>query len=148
MKMQTFPAGESGATEPAVQVAALCLREGPAGPEVLMVTSRTTRRWVLPKGWPIEGLTDAASALQEAWEEAGVTGTVADQPVGHYRYLKTRRNGQALACRVAVYPVQVAALAGAWPEAATRQRAWLPLAAAAAAVDEDELRALLTGLRA
>jgi 8-oxo-dGTP pyrophosphatase MutT (NUDIX family) len=148
MKMQTFPAAAPGADERAVQVAALCLRAGPAGPEVLMVTSLTTRRWVLPKGWPIEGLSDAASALQEAWEEAGVTGTVADQPVGHYHYTKTRRNGQALACRVAVYPVQVTGLADAWPEAATRRRAWLPLKAAAEAVDEDELRDLLIRLKA
>ncbi len=147
MKMQSLstPGPEPGEQ---FQVAALCRREGPAGTEVLMVTSRTTRRWVLPKGWPIPGLSPAASALQEAWEEAGVTGRVAEAPLGHYRYVKTRRSGQTVACRVAVFAVEVEALAGAWPEAATRQRAWLPLDAAAGAVDEPELRDLLAGLRA
>lgn len=126
-----------------IQVAALCLRDGAAGREVLMVTSLGTRRWVLPKGWPMEGRTLAGAALREAWEEAGVTGTVEESPVGYYTYLKQRRGGLALECRVEVFGVDVADLAPKWPEGKRRKREWVPLEEAARRVDEPELAALL-----
>ena len=76
-----------------VQTAALCLRDSRKGPEVLLVSSLTSKRWILPKGWPMEGRTLAQAALQEAWEEAGVTGVVETAPMGHFsliRYEKLR----------------------------------------------------------
>lgn len=131
---------------PLTQVGALCLREGAAGPEVLMLTSRTTRRWLVPKGWPIPGLSPAAAALQEAWEEAGVRGSVGEAPVGAYRYAKLRKSGVVLPCRVDLYQVAVAGLAEDYPEARRRDRAWVALDAAAQIAGEAELGAYLAAL--
>ncbi|MGY6536594.1 MAG: NUDIX hydrolase [Pararhodobacter sp.] len=129
-----------------IQAAALCLREGKAGREVLMVTSLSSKRWILPKGWPMKGRTLAGAALQEAWEEAGVVGTVDDVPVGFYIYEKHRRGGFTLSCRVEVFRIQVSALMREWPERHKRQRKWMPVEQAARLVDEPELKALLTCL--
>lgn len=129
-----------------LQAAALCLREGALGREVLMVTSLGTRRWVLPKGWPMKGRTLAGAALREAWEEAGVIGSVNETPCGYFTYEKRKRGGFSLACRVEVFRVEVSDLARDWPERKRRKRAWLPVDEAAAAVDEPELQALLHGL--
>jgi len=129
-----------------IQAAALCLREGKTGREVLMVTSRGTRRWVLPKGWPMKGRTLAGAALREAWEEAGVIGTVEETPVGWYGYDKTRRGGLPLSCRVEVFRVSVADLAREWPEARQRRREWMTLDKAAGLVAEPQLRELLLRL--
>ena len=129
-----------------IQVAALCLREGKAGREVLMVTSRGTQRWVLPKGWPMKGRTLAGAALREAWEEAGVVGTVEEVPLGWYGYDKTRKGGLPLSCRVEVFRVTVADLAREWPELRQRRREWMPLGQAAELVAEPQLRDLLLRL--
>ncbi len=129
-----------------IQVAALCLRKGKAGPEVLMVTSRTTRRWVLPKGWPMKGRTLAGSALQEAWEEAGIIGTVEEGALGWFSYDKIRKGAPALPCRVGVFRVRVAELANDWPERGERTRAWLRIEDAAKAVAEPGLQAMLRRL--
>ncbi|TMV51704.1 NUDIX hydrolase, partial [Thioclava sp. BHET1] len=67
-----------------LQVAALCFRGGGAATEVLLITSRDTGRWVVPKGWPMRGLDAAGAARQEAWEEAGVMGRIAAEPVGRF----------------------------------------------------------------
>jgi 8-oxo-dGTP pyrophosphatase MutT (NUDIX family) len=142
---KSFTAAPAPASE-AQQVGALCLRAGVTGPEVLMVTSLTTRRWVVPKGWPVPGLSAAASALHEAWEEAGVSGTVAPEPVGAYSYRKSRKGGAVIPCRVALYRVEVAGLAEAFPEAGRRDRAWVPLAGAATIAGEPELAAFLAEL--
>jgi len=90
-----------------VQAAALCLRDGPQGPEVLLVSSLSSKRWILPKGWPIEGLTLAEAALQEAWEEAGVQGSVAPVAVGSFAYRKVVKQGIPVACRCEVFRVTV-----------------------------------------
>lgn len=129
-----------------LQAAALCLREGATGREVLMVTSLGTRRWVLPKGWPMKGRTLAGAALREAWEEAGVVGTVTETPCGYFTYEKRRRGGLMLSCRVEVFRVEVSDLARDWPEKKRRKRAWLPVAEAAEAVSEPELQAMLRRL--
>jgi 8-oxo-dGTP pyrophosphatase MutT (NUDIX family) len=73
------------ADEPARQVAALVWRLTPVGPDVLLVTSRRTRRWLLPKGWRVDGLTDAQSAAQEAFEEAGAVSASDDGVLGTYQ---------------------------------------------------------------
>lgn len=130
-----------------VQVAALCLRDGAAGPEVLMISSLTTKRWILPKGWPMEGRTMAEAALQEAWEEAGVSGIVEPVAVGNFRYRKLVKGGIPVTLRCDVYRVKVNALADLYPEQSRRQRQWLPLAEAAASIDEPELQALLQSLQ-
>ena len=132
--------------EPRLQHAALCFREGMGGePEILLITSRDTGRWVLPKGWPKKGETGGASALREAGEEAGVVGQAMPEPAGTYRYDKTMSEGPCLHCRVEVHPVAVAYLDFRFPEMRERKRAWFTPAEAAEAVDEAELKDLLAG---
>ena len=132
-----------GRKPPGLQVAALC-RD--AAGQVLLITSRGTGRWVLPKGWPMAGRSLAEAALREAWEEAGVRGRVGPDPVGRYSYGKDQDEGFSLPVEVQVFAVAVDGLAEDWPEAGQRRRAWFPPSQAAALVAEDELRALLRGL--
>ena len=128
---------------PRQQFAALPWRRAEDGVEVLLITSRETRRWVIPKGWPIKGKSAAKSAAREAFEEAGVTGKVSKRPVGAYAYDKRLKNGRLQRVRVAVFGLQVESEADAYPEIGQREKAWLPLAEAARMVDEPELMVLL-----
>jgi len=111
--------------------------------EILLVTSRETRRWVIPKGWPIAGLAPDASAAQEAFEEAGVQGTVESSAIGVFHYVKRRKGRTARMCRVEVFALKVESEAQTWPELAERSRRWFTAEEAAAAVDEPELKALI-----
>ncbi len=129
-----------------LQCAALCMREGRDGPEVLLVTTLNTRRWILPKGWPMKGRTLAGAARREAWEEAGVIGRVSESPVGYYIYQKVLKRGLPIPCRVEVFRIDVDGLDREYPEKGKRRRRWFPLADAAARVEEPELRALLLSL--
>lgn len=129
---------------PVLQLAALCHRETDTGREVLLVTS-SHGRWILPKGWPIDGKTGGETALQEAWEEAGVkTGQVTKVPVGTYPTVKRLDDGPELKCDMTVYAVQVQDVANDYPEADRRERRWVSLDKATEMVDDDGLRALLT----
>lgn len=110
---------------------------------VLMVTSRETRRWVLPKGWVTRKAKAAEQAAREAFEEAGVVGDVAKRALGHYRYEKRLRSGQAVLCRVDVYPLNVSGRLEAWPEMAERAVAWFTPDEAAALVGESGLAEIL-----
>ena len=129
-----------------VQAAALCLRQGDTGAEVLLVSSLSTKRWILPKGWPMEGRTLAGAALQEAWEEAGVQGQVNEVARGVIRYRKAVKGGIPVSCRCEVFDVAVTALAEDWPEKNRRRRRWLPIPEAIKVVCEPDLKALLRGL--
>jgi 8-oxo-dGTP pyrophosphatase MutT (NUDIX family) len=60
-----------------------------AGLEILIVTTRQSRRWIVPKGWPIKRLTPSKSAAREAFEEAGVRGKVGARAIGNFTYIKT-----------------------------------------------------------
>jgi 8-oxo-dGTP pyrophosphatase MutT (NUDIX family) len=124
-----------------LQVAALCWRSVPRL-EILLVTSLRTRRWILPKGWPHDGMTLAQSAANEALEEAGVTGTVAAEPIGRYHYLKDK-NGSALPCAVEIFPLFVTGTHDDWPEKGTRELLWLPAEQAAAKIAETGLKRIL-----
>ncbi|MZQ90252.1 NUDIX domain-containing protein [Frigidibacter albus] len=137
-----------GRRPPRLQVAALCLRERGGVQELLLITSLDTGRWVLPKGWPMRGRSLGGAALREAWEEAGVNGAVAHDPVGHYGYAKRSRAGLARRVKVAVYPVQVRRMEKGYPEEGRRKLAWVTPAVAAAMVKEPELAALLADLPA
>ncbi len=131
-------------TEPRfVQLAALCWRKGKDGPEVLLVTS-SSGRWILPKGWPIEGKSPAEAALTEAWEEGGVRrGKAARKPLGAYMALKRTAQGDDLPCLHRVYAIKVRDLADDFPEAHRRDRAWVSPEKAAEMVDEEGLRDIL-----
>ena len=132
-------------TEPAErrQVAALPWRRGVDGVEIMLITSRETRRWVTPKGGRMTGKTDAEAAAQEALEEAGVEGIVDDQPLGSFRYLKILKRRAPRWCVVALYALQVTAEHVEWQERTERKRIWLPRDTAAAWVDEPDLKALI-----
>ena len=142
------PSNREHDREPRAQFAALPWRRGGGGEvEVLLITSRETRRWVIPKGWPIKGKSSAKSAAQEAFEEAGVEGRTGKRPLGSYAYDKRLKNGRLQHVRVAVFPLQVEREADAFPEAGQREKLWLPPAEAARQVDEPELMVLLATFR-
>ncbi len=127
------------------QVAALCWRMQKGKPEVLLVTSRETGRWVIPKGWPMKDRSDPEAAQREAWEEAGVKGQVGDHSLGVYAYHKVLGSGSDVPCVVSVFPMQVDAVEDKFPEAAERERRWFAPKKAARRVDEPELRDILRG---
>lgn len=129
------------------QVAALPWRRGADGVEVMMITSRETRRWVIPKGGRMVGKTDPQAAAQEAYEEAGVQGEMLETPVGHFRYAKRLKSGAEQACVVAVYPLEVLIQLGGWPEDQQRQRRWMSQAEAAESVHEADLAELIRRFR-
>lgn len=132
--------------EPAAQLAAICWRQGSSGIEVLLITSRETRRWVIPKGWPVKGLAPHLSAAREAWEEAGVEGMADPAPMGRFHYTKQRSEFSVREVAVDVFCLQVQRIhEGSYPEAGQRKRVWRAPAEAARMVAEPELAALLAG---
>lgn len=128
------------------QVAAIPFRRTTSGGvEVMLVTSRETRRWVVPKGWPWRKVADRDAAAGEAWEEAGVRGTVSRRSVGSFCYDK-RHRGTAKTLTVELYKLEVTEVAEAWPEAGERERGWFSPESAAERVAEPELKAILLAL--
>jgi 8-oxo-dGTP pyrophosphatase MutT (NUDIX family) len=136
-----FP--EAGCTE---QFGALCWRMRRDRVEVLLITSRDTGRWVVPKGWAIKGLSPAETAAREAWEEAGVEGMVDEATLGSFRYKKVLRAPKFIPCEVQVFGLRVAGLAPKFPERKERRRKWFVTEEAARQVAEPELRQLLKDL--
>jgi uncharacterized protein len=120
------------------------LGEG-AEPLFLLITSRGTGRWVVPRGGLIAGLSPAESAEREAFEEAGITGVIGAEPAGTYSYVKWRRRRRDLPAAVTLYPFQVHAQSRRWPERRQRDVRWFTRERAVAAVDEPELKALIAG---
>ena len=133
--------------DPAIrQVAALPYRvEDDGSVRVLLITTRETRRWVIPKGNPIRGLAAYEAAAQEAFEEAGLSGLPARLPIGYYTYWKRRRSGAVRQATVAVFPLAVTGQADHWPEQHQRRSQWFALADAAAQVGDRELAPLIAG---
>ncbi len=124
-----------------LQVAALCHRGAGDEREYLLITSRDTGRWIIPKGWPIRGLKSNETALREAWEEAGVKNSTASKdPIGIYSYEKRQPSGWAIPVETLVYSVAVEDLSKEFPEAHERTRKWVTAEAAAEMVDEPELK--------
>lgn len=125
------------------QVAALPWRRRNGSLEFLLVTTRTTRRWVIPKGWPMVDRADYQAAEQEALEEAGVIGRAAPQPMGQFNYLKTADSGKTRMLKVDVYPMEVTDELENWLEKPHRVRRWASPAEAVALAGEPELVPLL-----
>ncbi|HEY9219608.1 MAG TPA: NUDIX hydrolase [Phenylobacterium sp.] len=129
---------------PRRQYAALPWRKAEGGGiEVLLITSRETRRWVVPKGWPIAGLEPGPSAAQEAMEEAGIVGEVWGEPVGEFGYDKRLKDGRLQPVQVEVFPLLVEKELADWPEKGQREKRWFPAAKAAELVHEPQLAALI-----
>jgi len=113
--------------------------------EVLLVTSRETGRWVIPKGWPMKGKKPHSAAEREALEEAGVTGKIGKQSIGTYSYAKRLLGGATIDCVVHVYPLAVERQQASWREQDQRTARWFDPQEAADAVQEPTLAALLQG---
>jgi len=124
------------------QFGALCYRVRQDKVQVLLITSRGTGRWILPKGWPMDATTPAGTAMQEAWEEAGVEGRTMGNSLGIYSYVKIDE-GTRLPCVVAVFPIRVKRLRDDYPESGQRRRKWGSKKKAAALLDEPELRQIV-----
>ncbi|MCI5112213.1 MAG: NUDIX domain-containing protein [Marivita sp.] len=132
---------------PVDQIAALPVHWDKTGKlRVLMVTSRDRGRWVMPKGWEMDGKKPWHAAEIEALEEAGAVGFISDTPIGHYHYDKRLENGKKLPCRVTLYPMLVDTLKKRWKERKERKRHWFSPKKAAKLVEEKELASLLKAL--
>jgi len=126
-----------------LQVGALVYRLLSSGMQVLLITSRKSKRWIVPKGWPMPGKTLSQAALQEAYEEAGVRGVVEARPFGHYIYEKSDMlEGSNGRFDVDVFAVLFSHQEKKWPERKQRTVEWVTLEEAAARVDETELKQL------
>ncbi len=91
-----------------VQYAALpCRRRRNSRTEVLLITSRDTGRWIIPKGWPAKGKPPHRSAAREAREEAGVIGKIKRRPLGAFFYKKRLKSGKVVVCEVQVFVMKV-----------------------------------------
>lgn len=124
------------------QVAALCWRKRKGRTEILLITSRETKRWVVPKGWPMPGLTDYNAARREAFEEGGVTGRMRKAELGHFTYAKKTRS-ESREIMVVVYGLEVEKEHKSWPEKKERVRHWVTPDEAVFRVNEAGLKAII-----
>jgi 8-oxo-dGTP pyrophosphatase MutT (NUDIX family) len=122
------------------------LRAGSARPQFMLITSRETRRWIIPKGWPRKGKSPQYSAAREAFEEAGVLGAVATRSVGSFSYEKRLKSGAVVVCDVRVFPLQVRRQSRQWPEKQQRIVKWLSASQAAEKVNEPRLGEIIRRL--
>lgn len=128
-----------------MQYAAICVRRSPNGrPKILLITSRGSRRWIVPKGWGIKNKKPHQVAKQEAWEEAGVKGRARKKPCGYYTCSKLLADGELVPAIVQVHLLEVKMVLEEFPERGQRQSQWFEPHEAAAMVDEPELKRLLT----
>lgn len=130
------------------QYAALPVRHVDGRPEVMLITSRDTGRWIVPKGWPEKGMAPCDVARMEAYEEAGLQGSVAEAPVTRYRYRKTLSNDRSISVEVDVFLLAVERELDRWPEMAERRRAWYPAAQAAMMISDSGMKSVLLSLGA
>lgn len=129
------------------QAAALAYRTAADGkPEILLVTSRETRRWILPKGWIENDVKPHQTAAMEAWEEAGVRGRVKKKPIGSYVYEKRLTNGDYALCQVTVFALKVTTQLDEWPEKNERERRWVSLDQGANLISDSELASTILKL--
>lgn len=122
-----------------LHLAALPYRLGRHGLEILLITSRETRRWVIPTGSPTEDRHPHRTAEIEAFQAAGVRGAISRKPIGDYSYTHRLPDGEQRQCLVEVYPLLVSNEAATWPQKAERRRVWFPANEAAEKVDESGL---------
>jgi 8-oxo-dGTP pyrophosphatase MutT (NUDIX family) len=114
--------------------------------EVMLVTSRQTQRWIIPKGWPQKGKAPYHSAAREAFEEAGVVGAVGRRSVGSFPYEKRLKDGGVVVCEVHVFPLKVTRQSKQWPEKEQREIKWLSANEAAESVQEPMLSEIIRRL--
>jgi 8-oxo-dGTP pyrophosphatase MutT (NUDIX family) len=130
-----------------VQYAALPYRRrGDARTQVMLVTTRDSGRWVIPKGWPKKRKSPCATAASEALEEAGVVGKVGRASIGSYSYKKRLKGGAVIACEVRVFPLKVKRQQKSWLERGEREIQWFSRTKAAKAVRDRALGAIIRSL--
>lgn len=126
------------------QFAALCWKVSRKGKvKVALVTSRRTQRWILPKGWPMDGVTPSKAAATEAFEEAGLKGQISDDCMGIFSFNKVLEEDDELPCVVAVFPMRVETELDDWPEASQRERQWFGRKKASRLVESPELARMI-----
>lgn len=134
----------TGSYEPRRQVGALPFRRQPDGGFLIyLITSRETRRWVIPKGWPMKGRKPYEAAAREAYEEAGLLGSVGHRQLGFYLYGKRLKSRDSVLCQVKVFPLDVRKQLTVWPEKGQREGRWFLPSEAAEAVNEAGLSAII-----
>jgi 8-oxo-dGTP pyrophosphatase MutT (NUDIX family) len=112
--------------------------------EILVVTTRQSRRWIVPKGWPIKRLTPSKAAAREAFEEAGVRGKIGARAIGNFRYKKAaEENGAQANCEVKVFPLLVKRQSATWPECGQRVVQWVDPEKAISLIREPELKSMV-----
>lgn len=139
---QEIDLGSASKTDLRTQFGALCYRVHEKKLQFCIITSRGTGRWIIPKGWPMDGETPMDAAATEAFEEAGLTGKVHTRPIGVFSYYKVR-SADELPCIAVVYPMLVKKVAKTWPEMKQRKRRWVSRKKAVDLIDDPELRELI-----
>jgi len=132
-------AAMSGATS---QVAAIPIRWVGGRPEVLLITTRGTGRWTIPKGWPLAESLGAECAAREAFEEAGVLGRIEPYSIGVFEYWKRTKKDRTF-LQVTAFALHVQEIARDWPEREERKRAWFSPEVACRLAANDELAVLI-----
>lgn len=136
--------GDAAVPRPRLQYAALPWRVNEDnGVEILLVTSRDTKRWVVPKGWPMKGRKPHIVAAIEAQQEAGIHGKIEKVKLGDFEYEKRMKGGASVDCLVEIFSLRVERQRKKWPEKSQRVTYWFPYAIAAQQVDEPRLRELI-----
>ncbi|MGD9543063.1 MAG: NUDIX hydrolase [Methylocystis sp.] len=130
---------DSASPAPRTQYAALPWRINEGRVEIMLVTSRDTKRWVVPKGWPMKGRKPHIVAAIEAVEEGGLIGKIETAKLGEFSYEKRLASGATVDCRVEVYPLRVQKQRKKWREKKQRATRWFEGAVAADLVEEPEL---------
>ncbi len=143
IKQRPLQLGPGQKRDVRTQFGALCWRIRKGELQILLVTSRGRRSWILPKGWPVNGATPCKAAATEAYEEAGVKGRVFDLCLGIYSYTKDIANGPRLPCVVAIFPMKITKILSEWPEDRQRRRKWVTPEKAASMVEIGELRRIV-----
>jgi 8-oxo-dGTP pyrophosphatase MutT (NUDIX family) len=142
LQQQEIILGDAAKTDLRTQFAALCYRIKNEKVQFCLVTSRRSCRWIVPKGWPMNGQTPMDAAATEAFEEAGVRGKIEPRPIGVFSYYKVHSKNE-LPCIAVVYPLKVKKVLRTWPEHKERNRKWLSRKKAAALVDDAELSQII-----
>ncbi|HCP81085.1 MAG TPA: NUDIX hydrolase [Octadecabacter sp.] len=146
LQQQEIALGDASKTDLRTQFAALCYRIKNDKLQFCIVTTRRSGRWIVPKGWPMDGQTPMDAAAQEAYEEAGVRGKIHPRPIGVFSYNKARPEDD-LPCIAVVYPLRVKKVLRTWPEQKERERKWVSRKKAAAMVDDFELGNIILSFR-
>ena len=113
----------------------------------MLVTSRGTGRWIIPKGWPMKSKTPSAAAAREALEEAGVVGQIGKEPIGSFSHKKLLKEGREVVCEVQVFPLEVTHQRKTWPDKGKREVQWLSPGKAAKTVTEPVLGEIIRTLQ-